>query len=44
MKLISYTKLGEVAVLPNIYKPTQRVKVNKETKEYVLSKKNKINL
>ena len=44
VKIISYTRLGEVIVLPNVQKPTQTVKVNKETKEYVPSKKDKINL
>ena len=29
------SRLGEVVVLSNVYKPTERVKENEETEEYV---------
>ena len=41
MRLNSYrslSRLGEVAVLSNVQKPTQRVKENEETTEYVSNK------
>lgn len=35
------SKLGEVHVLSNAWKPTQRVKGNEETKEYIPTKRTK---
>ena len=37
-------RLGEVAILSNAQKTTQRVKENEETEEYVANNKNKMKL
>lgn len=35
------SRLGDVAILSNVQKPTQSLKENEETKEYVLNKQDK---